>query len=60
MTEIHLLFFQSTIAVFNNFNRFLQKKGFHLYSMNTQMETFIQELDVEFVKPEKVIAHKEE
>ena len=59
MTEIHLLFFQSTIAMFTKFNRFLQREDPLLYLMNTQMEAFMQKLAAKFVKPEKIMAHKQ-
>ena len=59
MTEGHLLFFQSKIAMFTKFNRFLQRED-PLYLMNTQMETFLQKLAAKFVKPEIVMAHEQE
>ena len=55
MTGVHLLFFQSTIAMFTKFNRFLQREDL----MNIQMETFLQKLAAKFVKPEIVMAHKQ-
>ncbi|CAB4014767.1 ATP-dependent DNA helicase [Paramuricea clavata] len=59
MSELFLLFFQSVIAMFTNFNRFLQREDPLLYLMNEQMEVFMSKLASKFVKPEKVIAHKQ-
>ena len=59
MNEIYLMFFQSAIALLINFNRFLQREDPLIYLMHTQMETFLNELAVKFIRPEKVMEHKE-
>ena len=63
MSEIYLTFFQSAIALLTNFNRFLQREEPLIYlmhtQMHTQMETFLNKLAVKFIRPEKVMEHKE-
>ncbi len=59
ISEWYLLFFHSTIATFTNFNRFLQREDPLLYLMNEQMELFMSKLVAKFVKPEKVMEHKQ-
>ena len=59
MSEIYLMFFQSAIALLTNFNRFLQREDPLIYLMHTQMETFLKKLAVKFIRPEKVMEHKE-
>lgn len=52
MNELYLLFFQSAIAMFDNFNRFLQREDTVLFLMNAQMEVFTSMLAAIFVKPD--------
>ena len=59
VSEIYLMFFQSAIALLTNFNRFLQREDPLIYLMHTQMETFLNKLAVKFIRPEKVMEHKE-
>ena len=59
MSEIYVMFFQSAIAMLTNFNRFLQREDPLIYLMHTQMETFLNKLAVKFIRPEKVMEHKE-
>ena len=59
MSEIYLMFFQSSIALLTNFNRFLQREDPLIYLMHTQMETFLNKLAVKFIRLEKVMQHKE-
>lgn len=41
MTEVYLMFFQSAITMFSNFNRFLQREDPLIYLMHAQMESFM-------------------
>ena len=59
MSEIYLMLFQSAIALLTNFNKFLQREDPLIYFMHTQTETFLNKLAVKFIRPEKVMEHKE-
>ena len=51
MTELYLLFFQSSIVTFTNFNKFLQREEPLIYSIYDHMQTFMNKLAGKFMKP---------
>ena len=51
MTELYLLFFQSSIATFTNFNKFLQREEPLIYSICVHVQTFMNKLASTFIKP---------
>ena len=50
MTELYLLFFQSNIVPFTNFNKFLQREEPLIYSIYDHMQTFMNKLAGKFMK----------
>ena len=51
MTGLYLLFFQSSIATFTNFDKFLQREEPLIYSIYDHMQTFMNKLASKFIKP---------
>ena len=51
VTELYLLFFQSNIVTFTNFNKFLQRGELLIYSIYDHMQTFMNKLAINFIKP---------
>ena len=51
MTELYLLFFQSSIVTFTNFNKFLQREEPLIYSIYDHIQTPMNKLASKFIKP---------
>ena len=48
--ELYLLFFQSSIVTFTNFNKFLQREEPLIYIIYDHMQTFMNKLASKFIK----------
>ena len=51
MAELYLLFFESSIITFTNFNKFLQREEPLISSVYYHMQTFMNKLASKFIKP---------
>ena len=56
MTEIYLLFYQSALQIFVNFNKFLQREGPLESVLSEQVESFLTKLASKFVPVAKIKA----
>ncbi|CAL8255586.1 unnamed protein product [Gadus morhua 'NCC'] len=51
MTEIHLLFYQSTLITFTHFNLLFQRQDPCVYLLHEQIRLFVKKLLSKFLKP---------
>ena len=51
MAELYLLFFESSIITFTNFNKFLHREEPLISSVYYHMQTFMNTLAIKFIKP---------
>ena len=52
MTELYLMFFQTALPTFTNFNKFLQTEEPLIQCLHDEMQKFMNKLASKFVKPE--------
>ena len=60
MTEVYLLFIQSILPVFTNFNKLLQSEEPLIYLLHDFQQKFMNKLATKFIKPEVIIQLKDE